>query len=67
MPDFKHIKFDNRNTEFVKSLRKKVNTYFKEKEISKHANYNMVIKTIVMIAIYCPVWFHCLKTVGHGG
>ena len=52
MPDFKHIKFDNRNTEFVKSLRKKVNTYFKEKEISKHANYNMVIKTIVMIAIY---------------
>lgn len=52
MPDFKHITFDNKNTEFVKALRKKVNAYFKEKNISKHANFNMVIKTIVMVAIY---------------
>ena len=52
MPDFKHIPFDTKNTEFVKALRKKVNAYFKEKNISKHSNFNMVLKTIFMISIY---------------
>lgn len=52
MSDFKSIKFDNKNSEFVKVLRKKVNEYFKERNISKHANFNMFMKTIFMISIY---------------
>lgn len=40
------------NVEFYKTLRSRVNNYFKEKNISRHANATMVIKTIVMLAIY---------------
>lgn len=40
------------NTEFYKVLRSRVNGYFKEKNISRHANTNMVIKTIVMLSVY---------------
>ena len=55
MSDFKSIKFDNKNSEFVKVLRKKVNEYFKEKNISKHANFNMFVKTLFMISkIFFP-------------
>lgn len=38
--------------EFFKELRKRVNGYFKENDISKHANTNMVIKTIFMLSLY---------------
>lgn len=38
--------------EFYKVLRKRVNNYFKENGISRHANANMVVKTIFMIALY---------------
>lgn len=40
------------NEEFYKVLRQRVNTYFKSNNISRHANANMVIKTIVMLALY---------------
>ena len=40
------------NVEFYKTLRFRVNNYFKERNISRHANATMVIKTIVMLAIY---------------
>ncbi len=52
MSNFKHIPFDTKKTEFVKALRKNVNAYFKEKNISKHANFNMVSKTVCMLALY---------------
>ena len=38
--------------EFVKELRKRVNQYFKDNNISKHADVNMVIKTVVMVSLY---------------
>ncbi|NVK66414.1 MAG: fatty acid desaturase [Flavobacteriales bacterium] len=38
--------------EFYKVLRKRVNNYFKENGISRHANTNMVVKTIFMISLY---------------
>lgn len=38
--------------EFAKVLRKRVNQYFKDKNISKHANLNMKVKTIFMIGLY---------------
>lgn len=43
--------------EFVKELRSRVNSYFKENNISKNANANMVIKTIAMLAIYFVPYF----------
>ena len=47
------IKFAEReNDDFYKELRKRVSTYFKENNLSKYANFNMVIKTIFMISLY---------------
>ena len=47
------VKFNTQdNSEFFKELRKRVNSYFKEKEISKYANLNMKIKTIFMFSLY---------------
>ncbi len=46
-------KFSNTlNIEFDKTLKKRVRDYFKENNISKHANAEMVLKTISMLAIY---------------
>jgi len=38
--------------EFIKELRKKVNLYFKENNISKHADANMKFKTVFMLFLY---------------
>ena len=40
------------NSDFYKELRKRVNAYFKENNISRFANFNMIFKTIFMIALY---------------
>lgn len=37
---------------FFATLRKRVDTYFKENKISKHANSSMVIKTIILMSAY---------------
>ena len=42
----------NKNSIFYKVLRQRVNEYFKKKNISRHANANMVFKTICMMALY---------------
>ncbi len=49
------IKFNNSDTtqiEFFKDLRQRVNSYFKDNNISRYANSRMVIKTIVMVLLY---------------
>ena len=38
--------------EFFKELRKRVNLHFKEKNISRHANLNMKLKTVFMLSLY---------------
>ncbi len=38
--------------EFYRTLRTRVNNHFKENNISKHANWNMKVKTIFMISVY---------------
>ncbi len=38
--------------EFFSALRKRVDGYFKEKNISQHANSAMVIKTIILLSAY---------------
>jgi linoleoyl-CoA desaturase len=43
---------DKNKSEFYAVLRKRVDGYFKENNISKHATPAMVIKTIVLLALY---------------
>jgi linoleoyl-CoA desaturase len=48
-----NVKFvdENRNL-FFPTLRKRVDAYFEEKNISKHANATMVVKTILLVLAY---------------
>jgi linoleoyl-CoA desaturase len=49
----KPIKFSNRiGKDFNSTLKKRVRAYFKENNISKHANASMVLKTIFMSLLY---------------
>jgi len=42
----------NVNVEFNRTLNERVSAYFSQRNISKHANVNMVIKTVFMLALY---------------
>ena len=47
------VRFQNKEqVPFVKALRKRVNAYFKDNNISRNANSQMVIKTISVFLIY---------------
>jgi len=47
------VKFNVKDqTEFFKELRKRVNKYFKENNISRYANAKMKFKSAFMIALY---------------
>ncbi|WP_142786157.1 fatty acid desaturase family protein [Changchengzhania lutea] len=40
------------NRDFSKTLRSRVNTYFKSNKISRHANATMVVKTVIMLSLF---------------
>lgn len=47
------VKFNKQDRpDFFPELRKRVNSYFKENNISKHANFNMKFKTVFMLCLY---------------
>jgi len=47
------VKFNLKDRpEFYPELKKRVNQYFKENNLSRHANYTMRFKTIFMISLY---------------
>ena len=49
----KIIRFSNQNRpEFISELRNNVHKYFADNNISKHADYRMVIKTVFMLCLY---------------
>ncbi len=49
----KKVKFNRQNKpEFFKELNKRVNKHFKDNNISKHANLNMMFKTLFMVCLY---------------
>ncbi len=55
--DLSQVRYSNPEHEtghadFYKVLRKRVNQYFKDNNISRHANANMVLKSIFMVALY---------------
>lgn len=51
MIESSHLQLD-KDREFSKAVRKRVNSYFKERGISVHGNWIMKIKMVVMLAIY---------------
>lgn len=46
------LKFKSNERNFISILNARVNAYFQEHQISRHANLEMVIKTIVMFLLY---------------
>lgn len=47
------VRFSNRNqNDFTRTLRKRVDNYFKSKGISRNANATMVMKTVVFLTLY---------------
>lgn len=46
------LRFATGNAQFFATLNQRVNQYFKSNNISKHANTEMVIKTIFMLSLY---------------
>jgi linoleoyl-CoA desaturase len=46
------IRFANTHRDFVATLNKRVNEYFKANNVSKHANPEMIIKTVFMFLLY---------------
>src|SRR6056297_3238983 len=47
------VTFNNTTSrEFSRTVKKRVNQYFEEKGISKHANTQMVVKTILLLTLY---------------
>jgi len=41
-----------KNNDFMLEIREKVDDYFKQNNLSKRGNFNLVIKTIVMLSLY---------------
>ena len=50
--NFKAVSFNRDKSTFVKTLKKRVDNYFKDNKISKHANFNMVLKTVLLVLFY---------------
>src|SRR5688500_4739786 len=48
----KTITFASTNRDFASTLNKRVNDYFKTKNLSRHANTEMIVKSFVMFALY---------------
>lgn len=61
MSNLSSVHFNKSNSEFYKSLIKKVNHYFKENGISRYGNWKMVIKTIFMFLLYFTPYFFILS------
>jgi len=47
------VTFNNKiSREFSKTVKKRVDDYFRENQISRHANFQMVLKTIILLSVY---------------
>ena len=46
------VTFSDKKPEFYRVVKERVNNYFRENEISKHANFEMMLKSVIMISLY---------------
>lgn len=53
----KSLRFNNSNRQFYTEAKKRVDSYFKDNQISKNGNWNMYTKTVVMFAAYFLPYF----------
>lgn len=61
---FSSVQFNHKSdAEFAKELRTRINRYFKDNNISRHANSKMVLKTITLILMYFTPYFLVLFNV----
>jgi linoleoyl-CoA desaturase len=51
------LRFNNANRQFYSELKKRVDGYFKDNNISKSGNFNMYAKTVFMISLYFVPYF----------
>lgn len=48
------VKFNDADQpDFFKVLKQRVSAHFKDNNISRHGNWNMVLKTVFMVSLYC--------------
>ena len=59
------IRFRRDNTDFTKTLRRRVDEYFKEKNLSRKGDWRLHVKSFMMIALYFVPW--ALITWGFAG
>lgn len=53
MGNVEKVTFNNRTSrEFSKTVKQRVNDYFEENKLSRHANFQMVLKTILLLTLY---------------
>ena len=50
------IRYRRDTTEFTKTLRARVDAYFKEKNLSRKGNWRLYLKTSIMLALYFVPW-----------
>lgn len=66
MSNYQSIKFPTQGQDFFVTLNKRVNEYFKSNKLSRHANTEMVLKTVFMLALYLiPYMLIITGTVAH--
>ncbi|MBS1652016.1 MAG: acyl-CoA desaturase [Bacteroidetes bacterium] len=58
-----NLRFNNSNRQFYTELRKRVDLYFRENNLSKTGNINMYLKTVFMIGLYFVPYFLILFNV----
>jgi len=51
------VRFNNSNRQFYTELKKRVDAYFKDNNISKNGNYNLYLKTVFMFSAYLVPYF----------
>lgn len=67
MSQFQPLRFSKNRSEFHSTLNKRVNDYFKSNDISRHADYRMVIKTVFMLSLYSLPYFVMISGVVTSG
>src|SRR5690606_41032942 len=53
MPAPKRVTFNNKQArEFSEAVKQRVNAYFENNNLSRHANSSMIVKSIVLLSVY---------------
>lgn len=56
--NYSNIRFNTRDSrDFIKTLNKRVNSYFKDNQIKKTGNWKLHLKTIIMFSLYLTPYF----------